>query len=287
MRYRLLMALAVVFVSATTFAQSGGDAGKAKGRRFIGAAWQGSTTIWIVDAEGKVEWQLNKTVNCLDVSLLPNGNVLYTTRGNPSSQAIEVDRDKKVVWRHEVNGETYSAQRLANGNTMINENTQHRIIEVDPSGKIVHEVPILPKSHPHNGPRHARKTDAGTYLCCLKGDGVVREYDPQGKIVWSLKIRQPMSATRLANGNTLVATAGRTVVEVDKEGKDVWKITDADLPKDLRPKTGQYRGMSAQRLKNGNTIASFEGVLVEFAPDKSIVWRSREFDGLMAFQVLE
>lgn len=301
MRLRLLTALAVGLAAAAAFAQ-GGDAGKAKGHRFIGASWQGTGTIWIVDADGNVEWE-KKVGECLDVSLLPNGNVFYAARWTTphrhkepavaevdrdgKSTVAEVDRDGKVVWEHTVNGEIYSAQRLANGNTVINENTQHRITEVDPLGRIVHEVPIVPKSHPHNGPRHVRKTDAGTYLVCLKGEGAVREYDPQGRIVRSFKVPKPMGVSRLANGNTLVATADRTIVEFDKDCKEVWKITDADLPADLRPQKGGYRGLCAERLKNGNTVASFEGVLVEFAPDKSIVWRSRSFIGLMGFQLID
>jgi hypothetical protein len=81
MRVRLLTALAVGFAAAAAFAQ-GDDAGKAKGHRFIGASWQGTGTIWIVDAAGNVEWE-KKAGECLDVSLLPNGNVFSAARWTP------------------------------------------------------------------------------------------------------------------------------------------------------------------------------------------------------------
>jgi hypothetical protein len=84
MRVRLLTALAVGFAAAAAFAQ-GDDAGKAKGHRFIGASWQGTGTIWIVDAAGNVEWE-KKAGECLDVSLLPNGNVFSAARWTPPPQ---------------------------------------------------------------------------------------------------------------------------------------------------------------------------------------------------------
>ena len=100
------------------------------------------------------------------------------------------------------------------------ETGNRRIIEVDREGKIVHEIPIT-VDHPdsHRDTRLARKLDNGHYLVCHEGDGVVREYDENGKVVWSYALElgdRPVqgghdghgthvfSAIRLKNGSTLI-----------------------------------------------------------------------------------
>src|SRR5207244_8782420 len=56
--------------------------------------------------------------------------------------------------------------------------------------------------------------------------GFVREFDPAGRVVWSLEdLRWPWKAERLANGHTLIADAGlNRVYEVDRRGMEVWAI---------------------------------------------------------------
>ena len=63
----------------------------------------------------------------------------------------------------------------------------------------------------------------GRYLISLSGSGKVVETDNTGKILWECSVPTPCYATRLPNGNTLVANVdGRAVVEVDRHGKEVW-----------------------------------------------------------------
>ena len=55
----------------------------------------------------------------------------------------------------------------------------------------------------------------------------VFEHDPEGKVVWEANVQQPVSASRLPNGNTLIALQSwpAKVVELDKTGKQVWEYS--------------------------------------------------------------
>ena len=78
----------------------------------------------------------------------------------------------------------------------------------------------------------ARKLANGNYLVPQLLDKVVREYTPEGKIVWEAKTPDmPFTAIRLDDGNTLIGcTLGNLVIEVDAAGKIVWQVTNDDLP---------------------------------------------------------
>jgi hypothetical protein len=235
--------------------------------------------IFVVSEQGKVEWEY-PAPSCNDLWVLPNGNVLFVT----GHGVKEVTRDKKVVFDYQSKSEIYACQRLANGNTFIGECNTGRLLEVDPVGKIVHEVRLLPegKTGDHAYMRNARRLANGHYLVAHYGLQRVCEYDPEGKLVLEIPAPcGPHSAIRLPNGNTLVACGdtgpqGANVFEADAAGKTVWKIARDDLPGiRLEFLTG------LQRLPNGNTVISNwlghgrlgKGPhLIEVTPDKKVVW---------------
>ena len=76
-------------------------------------------------------------------SLLENGNVLVFNNRTRSSQVLEVDpSSNEIVWIYSDGEEFFtrtkgSAQRLANGNTLITESDRGRAFEVTPEGKVV------------------------------------------------------------------------------------------------------------------------------------------------------
>src|SRR5947207_3039886 len=95
----------------------------------------------------------------------------------------------------------------------------HRLIAQDKGHvAIVNETPLtVDNPSSHRDTRRVRKLDNGNYLACHEGDGMVREYDRSGKVVWSYKLdlngqpRTPnhdghgvevFNAVRLPNGNT-------------------------------------------------------------------------------------
>lgn len=267
-----------------------------KGHHFACTDYSGKK-VFIVNTAGKVEWEY-ATGSCNDLWVLPNGNLLFNT----GTGVQEVTRDKKVVFDYkgspfkravkqkggpakEVEGpsEIYACQRLANGNTFIGECNTGRLLEVTPEGKIVKDVRLLPKGKDggHGYIRNARVLANGNYLVTHNGEEVVREYDPQGKMVREIPAPGgPHSAIRLPNGNTLISCGdrpgGHQVFEVDPAGKTVWQVKDDELPGiSLKFMAG------LQRLPNGNTVMSNwlghgqfgKGPhLIEVTPDKKVVW---------------
>ena len=252
--------------------------------------------VAVVEADGKVSWEYPNPFTIHDLARLPNGNLLFQT--GPAT-VVEVSPDKKVVWSYRSKPqppysgpvEVHAYQRLANGSTMIAETGNQRIIEVDRDGVIVKVVPLkVDHPHPHRDTRQARKLSNGHYLVCHEGDGVVREYDGDGQVVWSHALdlagrprtsghdghgTECFSALRKADGNTLIACGnGNRVIEVNPKGAIVWSIEQDELPGiklfwvttlDLRPNGN---------LIFGNCHAGPDNPqIIEVTRDKKVVWK--------------
>jgi hypothetical protein len=240
--------------------------------------------VCIVSPEGRVEWEY-KTPGCNDLWALPNGNLLF----NIDHGVREVTRAKETVFQYASASEIHGCQRLADGNTLVGECTAGRLLEIDPSGKSVFELRLLPEGTDggHNYMRNVRKLANGNYLVCHYALEVVREYDAKGTVV--SEIAAPggaRSAARLPNGNTVVTCGdlkkASMILEADKDGKTVWKIEHDELP-------GVSLKLAAgfQRLPNGNTVlANFLGHgalgaaphLIEVTPDKKVIWTFQDHD---------
>jgi outer membrane protein assembly factor BamB len=265
--------------------------------RFVAAA---AGRIVELDTDVKILLELKTTFVVHDMQLLEGGHILYPKAAN---HLVELDRQGKAVWEYRAQPkdgykgavEIHGFQRLEDGSTMIAETGNKRIIEVAKDGKIAVEVPLtIDKPDSHRDTRLARKLDNGNYLVCHEGDGVVREYDKTGKVVWSYKLdlagreRTPgheghgtevYSALRLANGNTLIGTGnGNRVIEVDKDGKIVWKVDHDELPG-----IKLFWITSLQVLPNGNVIicnthaGKDNPQLIEVTREKKVVWTLNKF----------
>lgn len=209
----------------------------------------------VVSPGGEVEWEVPWKGGTHDLHVLPNGNLLAIRDGHV---VVEVDRaTKKDVWTYDsaaMNGnagkrvEVHAIQPLADGNVMIAESGPARIIEVDRQGTLLKSIALkVDKPDPHRDTRLARKVDSGNYLVCHEGDGVVREYDGGGKVVWEFPVplfgkepkpghgpesfgNQVFGAIRMKNGNTLIGTGnGHAVIEVTPEKEIVWEVHQNDL----------------------------------------------------------
>ena len=238
----------------------------------------------IIDATGKAIWTYPG--GSRDGFVLPNGNVLLAVNKGkdfPGGGVVEVTRDLKRVFEFKgTQSEVNTAQALANGNVLLTEaGPKPRLLEVTREGKIAVEVPLRAQTANHHlQSRMARKLPNGNYLVPQLLDRVVREYAPDGKIVWEAKTPDepkeswPFTAIRVPNGNTLITcTHGSHVIEVDAQGKIVWQLTNQDLPgAPLKDPCG------AQRLPNGNTVICTYGnhapgiKLLEVTPEKKVVW---------------
>jgi len=269
-------------------------------RRVI-AADDSKRTLAEIAADGTVAWRL--PVGAIhDLHLLPNGHLLYQ---DGWTRIVEVDTERRRVWEYDASRgdnagkpvEVHAFQRLADGTTMIVESGPARIIEVDRDGTIRKTVKLVVRNpHPHADTRNARKTAAGTYLVAHERDGVIREYDGDGTVIWEYDVPlfgrekrgghgpeafgdQAYSAVRLANGNTLIGTGnGHSVLEVNPAGEIVWKVEQNDLPGITLAWVTQV-----ERRPDGNTLivnchaGPAQPQIVEVTPDKRVVWTFKDF----------
>lgn len=255
----------------------------------------------IVDGAGKETWRYPAITR--DGWVLPNGNVLLALgKANPKSNkdypgggVIEVTREGKIVFEFKgTQSEVNTVQPLPDGKVLLTEAGDNpRLLEVDRSGKIVFELKLQDKTTNHHmQTRMARKLANGNYLVPHLTERAVREYSPDGKIVWEVKTPDmPFTAIRLANKHTLVGcTLGNLVIEYDEAGKEAWRVSNDDLPgKPIDDACG------VQRLPNGNTvIASFRAKanqvkLTEVTPGRAIVWTYKDEvpRGIHHFQILD
>jgi hypothetical protein len=251
---------------------------------------------YIVNGDGKIAWQYPHSSR--DGWVLPNGNVLLAlsqSKKYPGGAAVEVTRDNKVVFEFKgTQSEVNTVQVAEKDQFLITEaGAKPRLLEVTREGKIVVEIPLQAQTKDHHlQSRMARKLASGNYLVPQLLDKVVREYSPQGKVVWEVKTpNMPFTAIRLDNGNTLIGcTLGHLVIEVEKDGKTVWQVTNDDLPG--RPIND---ACGVQRLPNGNTVITSHHAtkndvkLTEVTGDKKIVWTHRDptKPGIHHFQILD
>ena len=269
-------------------------------RRVI-AADSSTKTLAAIGTDGRVEWKL-PCRQIHDLHLLPDGHILYQ---DGWTKIIELDADRKPVWQYDAksNGnadlavEVHAFQRLADGTTMIVESGPARIIAVDRDGLIQRELKLkVDTPSTHYDTRNVRKTAAGTYIVAHEKDGVVREYDADGKIVWEFDVPlfdtprkgghgpeafgdQVYSAVRLENGNTLIGTGnGHSVLEVSPDKEIVWRLEQRDLPGITLAWVTQV-----QRLPNGNTLlvncnaGPDNPQIIEVSPVKAVVWTFKDF----------
>ncbi|MDX2029095.1 MAG: hypothetical protein SF339_00375 [Blastocatellia bacterium] len=310
----VLLGSALLFSGESHSVVAQGVATNAKGYRVLGAD---KKRVAIVNEKGEIEWEVpNPDAREIhDIQMLENGNVLFQTS---YTTVVEVSRDKQVVWRHESKPkegyagrvEIHSYQRLKDGNTLIAESGNTRLVEVDKQGAIVKVVPLtVTKPNAHRDTRMVRKLDNGNYLVCQEGEGRVREYDGAGKIVWEYALelgdrpRSPghgveghgvevFGAVRLKNGHTLIAGGNNNrILDVDKAGKIVWSLDQKELPGIVFAWMTTLQVLPNGNIILGNTHAGPENPqLIEVTRGKKVVWTFKDFtnfgNNLVAAQVI-
>jgi outer membrane protein assembly factor BamB len=211
-----------------------------------------------------------------EVQMLDNGNILYHDDWNVVK---EMKLDGTEVWRYS-GSNVHAFTRLDDGNTMIAESGNDRIILVDPAGKIISQTPLGKDGRGKT--RQVEVLDNGNYLVCAESPGTVTEYNPQGDIVWEYEIgTRVYGAIRLANGNTLIGSgSGNSVVEVSPDKKVVWEI------KGTVPGTKINLNWTAclKELPNGHILVDNchagpdNPQLFELDGDRNVVWQFNQFE---------
>ena len=250
--------------------------------------------VAVVNTDGSVDWSWQNGANAHDMHLLPNGNLLVPTANDT---VVELTPEKEVVWRWESRPaseevervEIHAFERLDNGLTMIAESGNRRLIEVDRQGAIQHEIPLqVNEPHWHKDTRLVRLTPADTYLVAHENDGVVREYQRDGKVIWdyAMELTGPAtpthrghgtdvySAYRLPSGNTLIGGGNNNrVLEVNPGGETVWSLQSNEIPGVQLFWVTQLQALPSGNIVVTNTHAEGETPQIfEVTREKELVW---------------
>jgi hypothetical protein len=227
------------------------------------------------------------------------GVTLLADMSDPRSpKVVEVDFEGNILWKYEPmnigRGAILDAAYLDNGHILLTI-TDYGIQEVDRSGKVVWE-------HRDPGASHdADRLANGNTLYNLgwrkKGEDVVREVTPDGRVVWAWNgladyDRVPFadidsegwmhvnSVTRLPNGNTLVSMRNfNTVAEVGPAGRVIreWTFRGKDQRTGVQTdgKIEGERNHEPEMLDNGHMLLALRrpNRFVEFDLEtQAVVW---------------
>ncbi|HEV3029113.1 MAG TPA: hypothetical protein VG457_16160 [Planctomycetota bacterium] len=191
---------------------------------------------------GKQTWIVNGYAEVQSAIRLPNGNTLLGGLTEKGITLHEVDRAGKELSRVVVEGRrpVKNMQRLENGNFLMTcgDPSRKSVIETDPSGKIVWEVPLP-------GPADdIDRLEDGTTVAPTGSGGTALYIDRSGRVVATrggkdahpdLKIHWIAATQTLKNGNLVVANwlghkpglTGPHALEFDAANKAVWSWEDA------------------------------------------------------------
>ena len=158
----------------------------------------GTSRIIEVDRDGKIAKEIKLTTKP-EVRLhnqyrgtrkLANGHYLVCFKGE--GKVVELDGDGKVLREVQVPGDPHEVIALPNKNLLITCGDGHKVLEVDPSGKVVWELNEndLPRNPLRLMAGCQRLPNGNTLFCVYLGHGhigeqpMVIEVTPDKKVVW-------------------------------------------------------------------------------------------------------
>jgi HEAT repeat protein len=157
---------------------------------------------------------------------LPNRNTFIAGK----YQLVELDPAGKRVFEYNVpGGEGIMKCSKVSANEIVilyqDGLESGRVVRIDAAGKELSGFKI-----PLHTPLYGGRIQAlpnGNVLIPHHGENRVVEYDPSGKEVWRVAVVQPIVATRLPDGHTIVTSMGGEkqgrAVEFDQNGKELWE----------------------------------------------------------------
>ncbi len=231
--------------------------------------------VWL-NENGEIERTLEEVYTCFDVWVLPGGEVIYPHFGKKTFSGFTVrSADGEILRTYETEKEVFGIQPLKNGNVLVGEVGLNRLVEVAPDGSIAKEIPIAYEGDPHESMRMVRKTE-NAYFVVVPGNNEVRRYTLDGVLDKRFPIRHDAFGVIPQAHGGILYTCMEGAFELDAEGKEIWSLTDADVPGiNIRWLLG------VQKLQNGNyAFANWmghkhrdEGVhFFEVDREKNIVW---------------
>ncbi|QDU66882.1 c-type cytochrome domain-containing protein [Engelhardtia mirabilis] len=231
-----------------------------------------------------------------------HGRVLFQ---DSWTHLLEVDTaTDEVLWQYDAAAsgegpvEVHAFRRLEDGTTMVAESGRGRVVFVDAAGEIVDKFPLTLDGHSvHSDTRLVRPTPTGTFLVAHERDGVVREYDRTGQVVWEYDVplfdREPapghgpeahgdqvFCALRLADGDTLISTGnGSSLLRVRPSGSLRWHLGQDDVYGVRLAWTTALQELSGGNLLVGNCHAGpGQPQAVELTPAGELVWEFEDHE---------
>jgi len=211
------------------------------------------------DAQQKEIWSFNQAGQGAALARkLRNGNVLVA---DPNTNSVIEIRPSgrtggEIVWRIDDLQNPWDVTRLENGNTLVTERYQNRVVEYD--AKTREAV----WQHPAQYPMSAQRLENGNTLITTMNAVFEVNRENRAQEQWRANLLRggtirPHRAVRLDNGNTLITDIQKgQVVEIDTNSNEVWKATNLIHP------------VQAVRLEDGNTLILEQGAgrVVEVDP---------------------
>jgi HEAT repeat protein len=211
--------------------------------------------------EGKPRFEISNLTGPVDARILPGNRVLIAEQN--AQRVSEWSFSGKMLWQRSVEGGPVSVQRLPSGNTFVA--TTYRVLELTRDGKTVYSHAVDAPSSISDANRLTDgriamvTTDAklifmnvagkelkridvdsqgalealpdGRVLLSQVGTGRITEFDATYAKLMDVKIEGAWMATRLPDGNTLVASKTRQkMTKIDKAGKTIWEKDVAAFP---------------------------------------------------------
>ncbi len=169
--------------------------------------------------KGEILWQ-KAVVNPLAAQRLPNGNTFVAT----PFALLEYDKDGGEVLNVTLSENAQfimKAMKLPNGEIVCLTADSH-VVRYSALGKELSSFEVSLAMRLFGG--RIEVLPSGRVLVPHNAEGKVIEYDHKGKIVWEIPFEQPIAATRLPNGNTVITSMNPQIgaVEVDRAGTQVW-----------------------------------------------------------------
>jgi hypothetical protein len=185
--------------------------------------------------------------------------------GCPDNRVIIVNHGGQIIWQYDQLNTPVCSVMLANGNVLITDQGNQRVIEVTTQRTIAWQYgttssAAVTANHLSN-PNSAERLANGNTLIADENNNRVIEVTMQGAIVWQYPMQLgdltmlngAAFASRLASGNTLISDSNNNrIIEVNPQGTIVWMYaTNTRAMSNAMPLP--TRGV---RLANGHTLIS-------------------------------
>jgi hypothetical protein len=192
--------------------------------------------VWRYDAPEGTEIHTCQPIGLDKVMFVQNGLPPRLMVVNIRTKAVEVEHElpaPSLTDPKTVHAQFRRARYTAQGTYLIPFLTMHQVVEYDRNFKEIwkYEIPT---------PWAAIRLKNGNTLITDERETLTREVNPKGETVWELRpgdlpeawrFINTQTATRLANGNTIVCSRGGNgkgpqLVEVTRDKKVVWVLND-------------------------------------------------------------